>query len=157
MQKLLSFFKQKYSVFGYKVVKHLTRWPLNELVKLTMLWTTGPWWLWFSRTSDSRRLITGKPSDLTKTCILFRLSCDACPGLIIKQGDPSSPLLFMFFVNDIVQNINTNLQNVYTPGIYAAGYIVFALTFVRSSVRMFVRSFVRSFVCSFVRYFPSRS
>ena len=41
----------------------------------------------------------------------------------------------------------------YTPGIYAAGYIVFALTFVRSSVRMFVRSFV----CSFVRYFPSRS
>ena len=32
----------------------------------------------------------------------------------------------------------------YTPGIYAAGYIVFALTFVRSSVRMFVRSFVRS-------------
>ena len=27
----------------------------------------------------------------------------------------------------------------YTPGIYAAGYIVFALTFVRSSVRMFVR------------------
>ena len=29
------------SVFGYKVVKHLTSWPLNELVKLTMLWTTG--------------------------------------------------------------------------------------------------------------------
>ena len=41
----------------------------------------------------------------------------------------------------------------YTPGIYAAGYIVFALTFVRS----YVRSFVSSFVCSFVRYFPSRS
>ena len=30
-------------VFGYKVVKYLTSWPLNELVKLTMLWTTGPW------------------------------------------------------------------------------------------------------------------
>ena len=29
------------SVFGYKVVKHLTSWPLNVLVKLTMLWTTG--------------------------------------------------------------------------------------------------------------------
>ena len=39
----------------------------------------------------------------------------------------------------------------YTPGIYAAGYIVFALTFVRSSVRMFVRSFVSSFVRVFVR------
>ena len=36
----------------------------------------------------------------------------------------------------------------YTPGIYAAGYIVFALTFVRSSVRMFVRSFVRVFLRS---------
>ena len=30
------------SGFGYKVVKHLRSWPLNELVKLTMLWTTGP-------------------------------------------------------------------------------------------------------------------
>ena len=27
------------SVFGYKIVKHLTSWPLNELVKLTKLWT----------------------------------------------------------------------------------------------------------------------
>ena len=35
---------------------------------------------------------------------------------------------------------------IYTPGIYADGYIVFAFPFVRSSVRMFVRSFVRSFV-----------
>ena len=41
VQKLLSFFRQKISVFGYKVVKDLTSWPLNELVKLTMLWTTG--------------------------------------------------------------------------------------------------------------------
>ena len=32
----------------------------------------------------------------------------------------------------------------FTPGIYAAGYIVFALTF--------VRSYVRSFVCSFVTF-----
>ena len=33
---------------------------------------------------------------------------------------------------------------VYTPGIYADGYIVFAFPLVRSSVRMFVSSFVRS-------------
>ena len=33
------------SVFGFKVLKHLMSWPLNELVKLTMLWTTGPWWV----------------------------------------------------------------------------------------------------------------
>ena len=33
--------KKNISVFGYKVVKHLTSWPLNKLVKLRMLWTTG--------------------------------------------------------------------------------------------------------------------
>ena len=30
------------SLIGYEVVKHLTRWPLNELIRLIMLWTTGP-------------------------------------------------------------------------------------------------------------------
>ena len=39
----LIFSTKNISVFGYKVVKHLTSWPLNELVKLMMLWTTGPW------------------------------------------------------------------------------------------------------------------
>ena len=37
-------------------------------------------------------------------------------------------------------------QVVYTPGIYAEGYIVFVFPFVRSYVRSFVCSFVRSFV-----------
>ena len=41
--------------------------------------------------------------------------------------------------------------SVYTPGIYADGYIVFAFPFVRSSARMFVSSFVRSFVSSLVQ------
>ena len=36
------FSTKNFSVFDYKVIKHLTSWPLNELVKLTMLWTTGP-------------------------------------------------------------------------------------------------------------------
>ena len=39
-EKLLqcSFFNKKnVSVFCYKVIKHLTSWPLNELIKLTML------------------------------------------------------------------------------------------------------------------------
>ena len=44
LQKLLPFFSTKnISGFGYKVVKHLSSWPLNELAKLRMLWTTGPW------------------------------------------------------------------------------------------------------------------
>ena len=38
----LIFSTKNISVFGYKVVKHLMSWPLNELVKQTMLWTTGP-------------------------------------------------------------------------------------------------------------------
>ena len=43
MQKLLSFLSTKnINVFGYKVVKHLTSLPFSELVKLMMLWTTGP-------------------------------------------------------------------------------------------------------------------
>ena len=40
----LTFSTKKFIVFGYKVVKHLTSRPLNKLVKLTMLWTTGPRW-----------------------------------------------------------------------------------------------------------------
>ena len=38
----LIFSTKNISVFDCKVVKHLTSWPLNELAKLTMLWTTGP-------------------------------------------------------------------------------------------------------------------
>ena len=49
---------------------------------------------------------------------------------------PFDTILFQFHVD------------IYTPGIYAEGYIVFAFPFVLSSVRMFVSSFVRSFVCS---------
>ena len=49
---------------------------------------------------------------------------------------------------------NRHEITVYTPGIYAEGYIVFVFPFVRSYVRMFVRSFVHSFVRSY--FLPSR-
>ena len=42
MQSFSHFFNKNISVFAYKVVKHLRSWPLNELVKLTLLWTTVP-------------------------------------------------------------------------------------------------------------------
>ena len=32
----------------------------------------------------------------------------------LKQGDPSSPLLFMLFVNDVLQHINSNLYGIFT-------------------------------------------
>ena len=38
----LIFSTKNITVSGYKVTKHLMSWPLNEHVKLTMLWTTGP-------------------------------------------------------------------------------------------------------------------
>ena len=34
--------------------------------------------------------------------------------LCVKQGNPSSLLLFMMFVNDIISNINTNLEGIVT-------------------------------------------
>ena len=42
--KLFSFFQRNISVnlVWYKVIKHLSSWSLNELIKLTMLWTTRP-------------------------------------------------------------------------------------------------------------------
>ena len=41
-EAFLIFFNKNISVFGYKVLKYVTSQPLNELVKLTMFWTTGP-------------------------------------------------------------------------------------------------------------------
>ena len=48
----------------------------------------------------------------------------------------------------VLSLIVRNKQDIplYTPGIYADGYIVFAFLFVRSYVRWLVRSFVSSFV-----------
>ena len=41
-------FNKNISVCSCKVFKHLKSWPLNEFVKLTMLWTTGPRFLIFN-------------------------------------------------------------------------------------------------------------
>ena len=32
----------------------------------------------------------------------------------MKQGDPSSSLLFMMFVNDIIENIDSDLNGIFT-------------------------------------------
>ena len=32
----------------------------------------------------------------------------------LKQGDPSSPILFMLFVNDMIDSINSNINDIFT-------------------------------------------
>ena len=32
----------------------------------------------------------------------------------VKQGDPSSSLMFLFFINDILANINLNIEGIFT-------------------------------------------
>ena len=53
----------------------------------------------------------------------------------LKQGDPSSPLLFMLFVNDILENINSNVDGIFTVNelklfliLFADDQVVFAKT-----------------------------
>ena len=51
----------------------------------------------------------------------------------IKQGDPSSPMLFMMFINDIIQCVNDDLEGVFTVEdirlfllLYADDEVIFA-------------------------------
>ena len=50
-----------------------------------------------------------------KSCIKYKsiLSVFFNSHMGLKQGDPSSPLMFMMFINDIVDNIDFDLENIF--------------------------------------------
>lgn len=72
---------------------------------------------------------------VVKSCIRYRASLSGFLNshIGLKQGDPSSPLMFMLFINDITQNINSDFDSIFTIDefqlfmlLYADDAVVFA-------------------------------
>ena len=53
---------------------------------------------------------------VVKGCIRYKSSISQffSSEIGLKQGEPSSPLLFMFFIKDITQNINSVIESIFT-------------------------------------------
>ena len=73
--------------------------------------------------------------NVVKSCIRYQTSTSSFFSSFngLKQGDPSSPLLFMLFINHIVQNINVGLDQIFIVDdmklflmLYADDAVVFA-------------------------------
>ena len=72
---------------------------------------------------------------VVKSCIRFQSSRSRffSSHIGLKQGDPSSPLMFMMFINDIAQNMHANFDEIFTVNelrlfilLYADDAVIFA-------------------------------
>ena len=54
--------------------------------------------------------------ETVKACIRYKseMSDFFDSNIGVKQGDPSSTLLFLLFINDILSNINTDIDGLFT-------------------------------------------
>ena len=65
---------------------------------------------------------------VVRSCIRFKstLSGFLNSNIGLKQGDPRSPLMFMLFINDIVQNINSDITSIFTIDEYQLFMLLYA-------------------------------
>ena len=67
--------------------------------------------------NDSCKLVRAIKSmyNTVKSCVKYKSSFSSFfeSNIGLKQWGPNSPLLFMLFVNDIVENINSDLENIF--------------------------------------------
>jgi hypothetical protein len=63
-----------------------------------------------------QKLIQENVSSSVKSAVRYNkeISLNFISNIGAKQGDPSSSLLFLFFVNDIIHNINWNIDGIFT-------------------------------------------
>jgi hypothetical protein len=63
-----------------------------------------------------------------KTCVKYKrtLSNSFTSDIGLKLGDPSLPLIFMLFVNDLIDNIDSNLSDIFTVNELKLFLILFA-------------------------------
>ena len=107
------FFNKNISVFGYKVVRHLTSRPLNELVKLTMLWTTGPWPYKVDLNYHTVQLLHINVIYLIPAAIFF-MKWTLLPGHLTRGSFPDCEIIYLkcpgkwFYFIKQSQNIQTN-------------------------------------------------